>query len=53
MDSIIAVTTFDLRCDFTFNLKITVPNMLVSVKKGDALGAFIPIPRYFVDGFIV
>jgi hypothetical protein len=45
------VETDQIRRDFTFNLKITVPNMLVSVKKGDALGAFIPIHRYFVDGF--
>lgn len=40
-----------LRRDFTFNLKITIPNFKVSVRKGDVLGAFIPIPRYFVDNF--
>ena len=45
------IETDQIRRDFTFNLKITVPNMVVSVKKGDALGAFIPIPRHFVDGF--
>lgn len=42
-----------IRRDFTFNLKITMPNTKISVKKGDALGAFIPIPRYFVDNFEV
>jgi len=47
------VETDNIRRDFTFNLKITVPNFTVKVKKGDPLGAFIPIPRYFVDGFKV
>lgn len=42
-----------IRRDFTFNIKITIPNIKISVKKGDALGAFIPIPRYFVDNFEV
>jgi len=40
-----------LRRDFTFNLKLTMPNYKITVKKGDPLGAFIPIPRYFVDNF--
>ena len=47
------VETDQIRRDFTFNLKITVPNYKVKVKKGDPLGAFIPIPRYFVDSFEV
>jgi hypothetical protein len=47
------VETDQIRRDFTFNLKITVPNMQITVKKGDALGAFIPIPRHFVDKFDV
>ena len=47
------VETDNLRRDFTFNLKITVPNIEISVKKGDPLGAFIPIPRYFVDRFSI
>jgi hypothetical protein len=42
-----------IRRDFTFNLKITIPNYKITVKKGDALGAFIPIPRYYVDKFEV
>lgn len=41
----------NIRRDFTFNFKITVPNYKITVKKGDPLGAFIPIPRYFVDNF--
>lgn len=45
------VETDQIRRDFTFNLKITVPNYKVSIRKGDAIGAFIPIPRYFVDQF--
>ena len=41
----------NIRRDFTFNIKMTVPNFKITVKKGDPLGAFIPIPRYFVDKF--
>jgi len=47
------IETDQIRRDFTFNLKITIPNFKVSVRKGDALGAFIPVPRYFVDKFDV
>lgn len=45
------VETDQIRRDFTFNLKITIPNYLVSVRKGDPLGAFIPIQRYSVEKF--
>jgi hypothetical protein len=45
------VETDQLRRDFTFNLKFTDPGRKVSFKKGDPLGAFIPIPRYFIDNF--
>jgi hypothetical protein len=45
------VETDQLRRDFTFNLKFTDPGRTVVFKKGDPLGAFIPIPRYFVDNF--
>jgi hypothetical protein len=45
------IETDQIRRDFTFNFKVTVPNLKISVKKGDPLGAFIPIPRYFVDNF--
>jgi len=47
------VETDQIRRDFTFNLKITIPNYTVKVNKGDIIGAFIPIPRYFVDKFEV
>jgi len=45
------VETDQIRRDFTFNLKITVPNQKITIKKGDAIGAFIPVPRYFVEKF--
>lgn len=47
------VETDNIRRDFTFNLKITVPDMKISVRKGDLIGAFIPIQRGFVDKFTV
>jgi hypothetical protein len=45
------IETDQIKRDFTFNIKVTVANLKITVKKGDALGAFIPIPRYFVDNF--
>lgn len=45
------IETDQIRRDFTFNLKITIPNYKITVKKGDALGAFIPVPRYYIDSF--
>jgi hypothetical protein len=47
------IETDNIRRDFTFNLKVTVPNLKISVRQGDALGAFLPIPRGFVDNFEV
>ena len=47
------VETDNIRRDFTFNFKVTVPNLKIEVRKGDWLGAFIPIPRHFVDNFEV
>ena len=47
------IETDQIRRDFTFNLKVTIPDYKISVKRGDAVGAFIPIPRYFVDKFEV
>lgn len=41
----------NLRRSFTFNLKVTVPNKKIYIKKGDWLASFIPIPRYFVENF--
>lgn len=45
------IETDQIRRDFTFNLKITVPNYTIKVNAGDAIGAFIPIPRNFVEKF--
>lgn len=45
------VETDQIRRDFTFSLKVTVPNYKIVIKKGDPIGAFMPIPRYFVDQF--
>jgi len=43
----------NIRRDFTFNFKITIPNVKIEVRKGDPLGAFIPVERYFIDKFKV
>jgi hypothetical protein len=45
------VETDNLRGFFTFNLKVTTPNVKITIKKGDWLSAFIPIPRFFVENF--
>jgi hypothetical protein len=45
------IETDNIKRDFTFNVKITVPNYTVKVRKGDIIAAFMPIPRYFVDQF--
>jgi len=45
------IETDQIRRDFTFNLKVTVPNRLITINKGDPIGAFIPIQRYFVENF--
>ena len=47
------IETDNIRRDFTFNLKMTIPNYKIEVRKGDPLGAFIPIPRNFVEAFKV
>lgn len=41
----------NLRRDFTFNLKIQMPNVRIQITKGTLLASFIPIPRYFADSF--
>jgi hypothetical protein len=41
----------NIRRDFTFNLKVTVPNLLIKVRKGDPLASFMPIQRHFIDDF--
>jgi len=45
------IETDNLRRDFTFNLKVTRPNHLIQINKGDFIGCVLPIPRYFVDSF--
>lgn len=47
------IETDNLRRDFTFNLKVTRPNTYITIKAGDPIGAFIPIPRYFADKFSI
>lgn len=41
----------NLRRNFTFNLKVQMPNIRIRFEAGVPLAAFIPIPRYFADGF--
>ena len=45
------VETDNLRRNFTFNLKIQIPNIKTTVPAGCPLAAFIPIPRYYCDEF--
>lgn len=45
------VETDNLVRDFTFTLKVTVPDIDIKIKKGDMLAVMIPIPRYFPDSF--
>lgn len=41
----------NLRRDFTFNLRITSPNVEVKVNRGDWLAAIIPVPRFTVENY--
>ena len=45
------VETDNLRRNFDFNLKVTIPNATIKISKGDWLAAFLPVPRHFVDEF--
>jgi hypothetical protein len=45
------VETDNIRKNFTFNLKIQIPNIRVDIPAGYPLAAFIPIPRYYADSF--
>jgi hypothetical protein len=45
------VETDNLRRNFTFNLKIQIPDIEVNIPAGIPLAAFIPIPRYYADSF--
>jgi hypothetical protein len=45
------IETDNLRRNFTFNLKVQIPNIKVKIPKGMPIAAFMPIPRYFADKF--
>ena len=45
------IETDNLRRDFTFNLKITVPNVTVSVKRGEWIACILPVPRFSVENY--
>jgi hypothetical protein len=45
------IETDHLRRNFTFNLKIQMPNIQVHIPAGTPLAAFMPIPRYYSDSF--
>lgn len=45
------IETDNLRRDFTFNLRVTRPNSLVTVKRGDTLSALLPYPRLLIDNY--
>jgi hypothetical protein len=45
------IETDNLRRNFTFNLKIQIPNIKITIPAGYPLAAFIPIPRYYSDEF--
>ncbi len=43
------IETDNLRRDFTYNLRITRPDHLIKINKGDYIGCIIPYPRHFID----
>lgn len=45
------IETDNIRRDFTFNLKMTTPEMKVYVNAGDPIAAFIPIARNSVEKY--
>jgi hypothetical protein len=45
------IETDNLRRNFSFNLKLQIPNIKVHFPAGVPLAGFIPIPRYFADQF--
>jgi hypothetical protein len=46
-----SVETDNTNMPFTFNLRIHEPNVVTHFPKGTPLSGFIPVPRYFCDGF--
>lgn len=49
MDAV--VETDNLRRDFTFNIKITRPDLDIYIEQGTPLGCVVPYPRFFLDNF--
>lgn len=47
------VETDNLRRDFTYNIRVTRPNYLIQVKKGQYIGCIMPYPRHFIDHYQV
>jgi|LakMenE18May11ns_1017448.scaffolds.fasta_scaffold9745482_1 hypothetical protein len=45
------IETDNLRKNLTFNLKVQIPNIKVTIPAGLPLAAFMPIPRYYGDKF--
>lgn len=45
------VETDNIRGPFTFNIKLQIPGITTTLKKGMPVSGIIPIPRYFADGF--
>jgi len=45
------IETDNLRRDFTFNLKVTTPNIEIAVKAGDIVAAILPVPRFSVENY--
>jgi hypothetical protein len=45
------IETDNIRRNFTFNLKVQIPNIQVNIPAGTPIAAFIPIPRYYADSF--
>ena len=45
------VETDNLRGNFTFNIKMQIPGITTTLRKGMPISGIIPIPRYFADGF--
>lgn len=43
----------NLRRDFTFNIKVTKPNMDIFIPAGTPIGWFMPYPRHYIDLFEV
>lgn len=49
MDAV--VETDNIRRDFTFNIKITRPNLDIYIPRNTPLGCLLPYPRYFLDDY--